>query len=476
MVSGGFKPPAFSATSSAPLYTLLLALVFLIGGVSEAWAWIFAMAGGLAAAGVLVYAMSRYFNRKSTAIVLGLWAVIIAGIPEMMFSGMEHTLHMFVILIIAAVASAQAGKESVSLRSSLLLAALVLIGSGLRNETMFIIPALFGFLWWNGRRRDAVMAGAASVLPAIVLGAVQLVHGEMLLPNTLMLKGVLGYSDTLSYFSRFFTQIESSYLTAMMVLVGAGTFISVFHRDGARENPHVLLGAMFLSACVFQAMFAKVDRRYVGYLLALGIVAAVPYAAEWLDRAWESVKGHGGGRVHAAIGGALLVCVGVLPFSDRIVDLGRLPHLTHDVYAQQYQMARFFAEEYPGKRVGLNDIGTTSWLNQNPVLDLWGLADGGVARSRVRGQWKTEKMRQYAAATGTEIIAVHPNWYSGMGGLPRDWVPVGSWDLAGIPQVNVAQPQVVFFATTQTAAQLLKIHLREFAAKLPPGEIFTPYM
>jgi hypothetical protein len=233
---------------------------------------------------------------------------------------------------------------------------------------------------------------------------------------------------------------------------------------------------MFLSACVFQAMFAKVDRRYVGYLLALGIVTAAPYAAEWLGKAWEMIRGTGGGRARVIIGGALLVCIGVFPFADRIVDLGRLPDLTHDVYAQQYQVARFFAEEYPGKQVGLNDIGTTCWLGQNPVLDLWGLADGGVARARVRGQWKTEKMRQYAAAMGTEIIAVYPSWYLGMGGLPREWVPVGSWDLAGIPQVNVAQPQVVFFATTQTAAQLLKIHLSEFSSKLPSGVVFTPYM
>jgi hypothetical protein len=165
-----------------------------------------------------------------------------------------------------------------------------------------------------------------------------------------------------------------------------------------------------------------------------------------------------------------------LPFADRIVDLQRLPKLTHDVYAQQYQMARFFAEEYPGKRVGLNDIGTTCWLGQNPVLDLWGLADGGVARARVRGQWKTEKMRAYVAASAIDVVAVYPDWFAGVGGLPRDWVPVGSWDLAGIAQVNVAKPQVFFFATSQTAAGLLKIHLNNFVPKLPPGVVFSPYM
>lgn len=472
----GAQPAGFSATSSAPLYTLLLALVFLIGGPSVAWGWGFAMAGGLAAAGVLAYAISRHFDQTVTTVVLGLFAVVISGIPEMMFSGMEHTLHMTVVGLIALVAAAQSGKTDAGLRASLILPALVLVGCGLRYETMFIIPALFGFLWWKGRRRDAVLVGVASILPAIVLGVVQLAHGQMILPNTLMLKGVVGDGEGLGYLSRLIRQIGSSYFVGLVALVGLGVFIDIFYRTDTAKTSRLLPGAMFLSACVFQAAFAKVDRRYVGYLLVLGIIAATPYASAWFARALSAMHSGGEGRARLMVGGALIVCVGVLPFAGRIVDLGRLPQLTHDVYAQQYQVARFFAEEYPGKRVGLNDIGTTCWFGENPVLDLWGIADGGVARARVRGQWKPDKMRAYATATGTEVVAVYPNWYSGMGGLPRDWLPVGSWDLAGVRQINVAQPQVVFFATSQAAAQLLKSHLREFAPKLPAGVVFNPFM
>jgi hypothetical protein len=473
----GVAPPAFSATSSAPLYTLLLAAAFLVGGVSQTWAWTFAIIGGLAVAAILAHCVSRHFHQTAVAVALGLWAVIIVGVPEMMFTGMEHTLHALAVLLIAMVAVAQSEKSEVSMRSDLLLGLLVLVGCGLRYETLFLVPALFGFLLWSGRRTAAMMAGIASVLPALILGLVQVANGQMVLPNTLMLKGVIGYSDTLSYLSRFLTQIESSYLTALLALVGVGTFLTLFHRGDSRPNPRILPATMFLSGCFLHATLAKVDRRYVGYLLALGIVAAVPYAAEWLEKAGALIRNleGGTGRARPVWGWALIVCIGVLPFTDRLADLQRLPSLSGDVYAQQYQMAQFFASEYPGKRVGLNDIGTTSWLGENPVLDLWGLADGGVARARVRGQWKTEKMRQYVAAMGTEIIAVYPSWYSGMGGLPREWVAVGSWDLMSGVQVSVAQPQVVFFATNYEAADLLKIHLKNFAPNLPPGVAFTPY-
>ena len=154
----------------------------------------------------------------------------------------------------------------------------------------------------------------------------------------------------------------------------------------------------------------------------------------------------------------------------------RLPRLGRDVYVQQYQMARFFATEYSGQSVGLNDIGTTSWAGMNPVLDLWGLAEGEIARECLAGRWTVESIRRYVAETKTEIVAVYPNWYEGIGGLPREWIAVGSWDLFSGIQVNVAQPQVVFLATNQAAADHLKAHLNAFASTLPYGVAFTPYL
>jgi hypothetical protein len=474
----GVAPTAFSATSSAPFYTLLLAAAFLIGGASEFWAWLIAMAGGLAVAAILARRVSRYFSHSGIAVLVGVWAVVIIGLPETMFTGMEHSLHTLVVLLMAGAAASTGRASGWSVRSDALLAVLVLIGCGLRYETLFLMPALFGYLYWTGRRQAALMAGIAAVLPALVLGLIQLANAQMLLPNTLMLKGVIGYNHRLSYFTRFLYQIGSSYLSILIALVAVGTFLSFLRRTDAHKRSQFMCGALFLSGCLLHSAFAQVARRYVGYLIALGIWAAIPWISEWTVKARSMISppGTAGRRAPLLLVWTVLACVALFPFADRFIDLQRLWYLGQDTYAQQYQVARFFSSEYPGKTVALNDIGTTSWFGENPVLDLWGLADADIARLRLSDRWTLESIREYSEKAGVEIIATYPDWFARIGGLPREWRPVGSWQLPRGIQVNVAEPQVVFFATTQEAAELLKVHLRSFAPKLPAGVIFTPYL
>jgi hypothetical protein len=149
--------------------------------------------------------------------------------------------------------------------------------------------------------------------------------------------------------------------------------------------------------------------------------------------------------------------------------------LGQDVYAQQYQMARFFGTAYPGKSIAFNDIGLQAWFDQNAIVDLVGLSDGEVARKRLGRDWNSEVIGTHVAGMGAEVAAVYPSWFAPYGGLPSSWHPVGALQLAPGIQVNVAGLQVIFYGTNPEAAQRLSQRLKDFAPQLPENAKFQSF-
>lgn len=473
----GVTPDGFTATSSAPLYTLILAILFLITGPTAFWSWFLAAAGGLAVAGLIGWRLAEWFPNRRIVIAGGLWAAVVAGVPESMFTGLEHMLHAVSMLVVAHLLSRYAGDQPTSRRHNAYLLLALFVAGGLRYESLFAVPFVFGYLLWQGRRGLAVQATVAAVIPAVVMGIVQLVNGEMILPNSILVKGVAGHGGGLGYLQRFLLQIDSPYVSVLLILAAAGLLWAVINRQRLRDDPRVAATGLFLTVVLFQALFAQIERRYVPYLMALGIWAVIPWIGEWTqavrDRLRESNTTSGWRK--AAVW-AVVLCLGVFPFADRIKELDRLPGLGHDIYLQQYQVARFFASEYAGQMVALNDIGTTAWAGENDILDLWGLANGDIARERFRNTYTPDDIHETARRAGVSAVAVYPHWFANIGGIPRDWPMVGILQLPPGVQVNAAGPQVMFYAPSATEAQILSRRLKAFAVTLPEDVIFQAAM
>ena len=58
-----------------------------------------------------------------------------------------------------------------------------------------------------------------------------------------------------------------------------------------------------------------------------------------------------------------------------------------NIYEQQYQMAMFTKKYHDKNAVALNDIGAVGYYTKSNIVDLWGLANLDVNKSKRQHYW-----------------------------------------------------------------------------------------
>lgn len=168
--------------------------------------------------------------------------------------------------------------------------------------------------------------------------------------------------------------------------------------------------------------------------------------------------------------GAVLLLAGLLfgaPVWQRAGEsLGTVVQASHNIYEQQFQMARFLRRFYQGRGVAANDVGAISYYADVHLLDLAGLVNLDVMRAKRANRYDQDVVRRLLAQYEVEVIVVYDYWAGEYGGQLPEWgVPVGQWT---IPQNYVcAYDTVSFYAPRPELAPALTTALREFASELP---------
>jgi hypothetical protein len=164
------------------------------------------------------------------------------------------------------------------------------------------------------------------------------------------------------------------------------------------------------------------------------------------------------------------LCILALGFWDRTCSsLWRTPLASHNIYAEQWQMARFVRRFYSGSVLALNDIGAVNYLSDIECVDLFGLATVEVARMKLAGRFETASIRALNAARGTRIALVYTGWFTSPAPLPTDWIKVGEWT---IPDNVICGGDTVSFYSVDPSERLrLADNLRMFGSTLPPGVV-----
>lgn len=464
----GISPDAFTATSSSPLYLLLLSAVFWLATPSAYWAWLFAVAGGLFVAALLAARVVETVSRRSVAMIISLLVIVGVGLPEISMTGMEHTLHITAVLAVLIFLEKRLSIPASNRRDDIPLAAAMFVAAALRYETLFVIVPVLWVLWRAKNRRSAIVVSMAGVLPAVSVGVLQLLNGAMVLPNSIALKGVMTDGEFLAHATRFKALVTTPEILVMLIVTALWWFDAV-RRGEKNPRNNQLLSLVFFATVILHAAFARTDRRYIGYLMAMGFWVLIPVFRVWAEEIAAAVSnGNKNGLKHARrFAVALAVTVLVFPFLDRGWELKRLASLGQDIHAQQYQMARFLGRFYEHQTIGLNDIGMVSWAGKNRVLDFWGLADNEIARMRMQSELSPDQMRRLAAERGVEVVAIYSHWFLREKGLPEQWQLVGRWQISSEIQTNAASNAVDFFATSPAAAESLRANLQAFSQQLP---------
>jgi hypothetical protein len=199
--------------------------------------------------------------------------------------------------------------------------------------------------------------------------------------------------------------------------------------------------------------------------VALGIVVIVAQLADQLP---QKLFGTPTDRalIPKHVGGVLLAALLIYPCAVRAgAAMIYLPQASKNIYEQQYQMGLFIKRYYQGSTIALNDIGAVNFLADVHCLDLWGLATYEVTKLMRHHEYHTADILRLSREAGVKVAMVYDNWYTPIGGLPRDWVWVGQWALAD--NVVAGGDKVSIYAVDESETAPLMQKLQDFSPLLP---------
>jgi hypothetical protein len=468
----GLTPDTFAPASSSPLWTVLLAALWRLGLHTD---WLPFAINLVAAAGVLLVfdrALRRSVPDRIRAVAL-VATLFVIPLPLLVFVGMEHTVHIAVVLAFAAWAARglTSRADSSSWASGCLLA---FLSSGFRYEGLFVVAVVGLMFAWQRRWGIAAALLVAAAIPIAVYGAYAVAHGGLPLPNSILMKSgaarfgsASAVSKVLGDWVNLLLLYQRPDVAVLAVAVLAGIALGVRSDSETRSEP-VVLAVIFVAVLAQHQWLVKLEwfYRYSAYLVALGALALTRAAPIVLPVFDGLMARRGRRRTVPAYAAIACLIVLTLPLARRAAEaLVVTVRATHEVYLQQYQMARFFGEYYSGGRIALNDIGAVSWLAPVRIVDLVGLASNDVARARRRGEVNPGFFEDLVRRHEVAAIAVYDTYLEGQGGVPTTWHKAGEW--LSIPNVAVSESRVSFYARTAEEATRLSGSLAVFCATIP---------
>lgn len=464
----GVTPYEFSFCTSSPLWTFLLGLAFKVSGPRETIPLLL----NLAACLVFVFWLHRTLRGAGIVgwreALVSTVIVFSTSMLTLSFTGMEHSLHVFLSLAfawrIARLSTAGSSHPGKIWLDGLLAAALVTA----RYEGLFLaVPASMALLW-RGRRLQAAAVALGATLPVISLGVWSQGNGWHFFPNSLLLKAnlpslsILGTAKkALAFYYQLAQSPELLVLLPSLLLV---LYLICRKKNGIGEVAFYP-ALLFVFSTVLHLQFARVNLlRYESYLVALGLFAlgvSIPLIEKNLR---DSELFARGGLLR------LLPLVALLAVFSPLVLRGAraftwIPRASRNIYEQQRQMAGFLGKFYRAEAVAANDIGAINWRTELRCLDLWGLADREVLDARRGGRFNPEFVDSLSRARGVKAAILYERWFDQTGGLPGRWVPVGWWRIKD--NIVCGDDQVTFYAVDPAHAATLIERLRLFDPFLP---------
>ena len=454
----------FNSSSSTPLYVLLLAACDRVTGPNEGWPLLLALVSGvlaLIAADAWLTALPRWlrvFGLLSVAFLVPLYILILTG--------MEHCLHICLSLIFLRRA-ATALETGASARALLLLAPVMVL---VRFESLFLIGICAGLFLIRKRWQFGAGLLFAAAAPLAAYAAVSLAHGWAWLPNTLLLKGSIGfgrgaYGILLALGLRALLTLATRAPHLLALVLSLAAAFAATRKAAPVWDRRRIATVITLLAILAHLQYARIGwvYRYEGYLIAIAICSL--FAAIPLLRFRE-----GPPMLFLAACELALVFLAARTWSAT-ADIRRA---SFNIYEQQYQMARFVNRYYPEAAIAANDIGWISYASDIRLFDLTGLANWDVFQAKRAGRYTTAIIDREARRRGVAIAIVYDSWFSNtstadFGGppLPADWVRAARWRV--VDNLFLGDSTVSFYAVRPSEIEALRTALESYAPSLPPS-------
>ncbi|HVW59718.1 MAG TPA: hypothetical protein VHC48_06780 [Puia sp.] len=484
----GINPSEFASASSSVLYTLLLTLLFKVFPVNILIPFVI----NVIAAVVLLAVIHRWLLKQQAGVaartVILLLVVVFAPLPVLIISGMEHILQcIFSFLFITSfagwmeqwpAAGSPAGPGK-GWRLPWRIYVYAMLLTGIRYEGLFLVMVAGLILLYHRKLATAAGLGLAASLLIVIFGIYSVGKGSYFLPNSVLIKSD-SIRPSLAGIVEFIQQtlvnkwsidsvqpnvpggrppgISLAASQRLLILLPV-TFL--FFLEPLRQRRSWVYFLLLVTGCTLLHLALAATGwfyRYEAYLVVASIVILSMIYYRW---GAAYLKGKPG---MAIVMTGLLAFMVFFPFVLRsAAAYSKAKQACLNIYDQQYQMAQFLHTYYKGEAVAANDIGAVAFYGDLRVVDLWGLGDIDVARSR-KGQYCTPVfLDSVVRARKARLAIVFETWFDKS--LLDRWTKVATWQMPN--NVICGYDVVTFYAIDAQDKGSLEDKLKAYQPSLP---------
>lgn len=441
-----FNPGQLTGGATSPLWILLIAPLFYLGG--DVTVWVKALGALLFVVNVLLVAdVARLATGdQRVGLAAGALAALQPALIWTAFSGMETGLYLLLFLL--------------SLRSLILVerrgpraayasTAWLALAGWARPELWALLPLAWAYLFW--RRRDLtagrwwVHVGIA-VLAIGSFAAFNMVLWGHPTPTTMAAKQAHlgGFSQQglavalLTRASRFFTGIDLLLRSQNIVLLAclAGVLLLVQRRPDAGKRLLYLVGVIVIGAAVIAAVNVgmlsfQTYRRAAHLLVSMNVLVAAGLVAVYDLLRQPALSAFLAGQQNTAPRpwlrprserwrDVVLICLATtaLVIQAQAVRTwsSRYANDVRSINQADVATGMWLAANTPaGAVVAANDVGAIAYFSQRPIFDMIGLTSPEsidvLRRTRYLSEERDRQMKELLLARQVDYVAIFPTWF-----------------------------------------------------------------
>lgn len=474
----GINAHQFAAASSSILYTILLAVLFKIFSANILIPFILNAVTAI----VLLVVIQKRLEKENVGfaaqfIILFL-IIFFTPLPALVISGMEHTLQCLFSFLFLFNFNDWWNEAKSNPRKKIPVSMYIngILVCALRYEGLFLVGIVCFILLLNKKIISAFVLGFISLLPIIIFGIYSVSKGSYFFPNSVLLKatpvevssnGALNFIsniliDKLTLFKNGITSLATQRLLLILPL----TYLMFKKFLGDRHSYSQII--FILTVCtLLQLSFASTGwfYRYEAYLVLCSTVVIGLIIYKYA----KSFISYTGKKMYVAI--IFVFFILIFPFVLRsAAAYTKAKQACINIYEQQNQMGNFIKKYYDRDTVAVNDIGAVSYFKQNGIVDLWGLADIDVAKSKRNNYSTPAFLYNLANQKNVKLAVVYDSWFDSS--LLKKWQKVATWQIKN--NVICGDSIVSFYAVENNIAPALKTNLEAYQ-KLLPADVNVKY-
>ena len=388
---------------------------------------------------ITIYLLCRFFGRGG--LLFAIASIFAFNLAGLVFTGMEHSLQLLLVVMIAIGVSTILESRRVSVPAWL---AVSLVAAPLiRYECLAVSLPVLVFLFAAGEKKKAVLL---FIVTAVLLGVFSLFlirMGLSPMPASVNAKSVV-VSDSgsiVSILGNLVNSVKSFRGIVQLLLLIPFVFVLF---SGKRSRLEKLLSGAVIGSIVLHLLVGRSGwfHRYAVYMWAFSVLISFQLYRRFLIRY----------RISATF-------ILFILSADYLSGYTKIADASSNIYTQQYQMRRF-VHEWLQEPVAVNDLGLVSMGYDKYVLDLWGLATPAALQGAFDSAW----VDSAAMANRVNTAIVYRDEIPGI----QHWTYVARMEISP-PLVVCVSGGVDFLSAPWVSTDSLRSKLSNFSETLPEG-------